>query len=190
MKRSSSSLLLSVIRHFFPLITIACTIEVGTASGDFGVFTAWRISQVYISPYSAHDVRALSLHILSNDKVSFEGIANSADEDDVSECKCKSKQEQFTNMTIAGTRAVVNTGKGKMDTDLKKSRWVWRPKGIPEILLLESSAVVDCGYLAMTGTKLSLRTMSSGKDKGPTQAIHTCFHLHLIRTRIPVEDVA
>ncbi|GJZ36367.1 hypothetical protein Tco_0582558 [Tanacetum coccineum] len=33
------------------------------------------------------------------------------------------------NMTIAGTRAVVNTGKGKMDTDLKKSRWVWRPKG-------------------------------------------------------------
>ncbi|GKC43085.1 hypothetical protein Tco_1060807 [Tanacetum coccineum] len=32
-------------------------------------------------------------------------------------------------MTTAGTRAVVNTGKGKMDTDLKKSRWVWRPKG-------------------------------------------------------------
>ncbi|GKD89536.1 hypothetical protein Tco_1365043 [Tanacetum coccineum] len=28
-----------------------------------------------------------------------------------------------------GTRAVVNTGKGKMDNDLKKSRWVWRPKG-------------------------------------------------------------
>ncbi|GJU15415.1 putative ribonuclease H-like domain-containing protein [Tanacetum coccineum] len=33
------------------------------------------------------------------------------------------------NMTTAGTRAVVNTGKGKMDTGLKKSRWVWRPKG-------------------------------------------------------------
>ncbi|GJS20488.1 putative ribonuclease H-like domain-containing protein [Tanacetum coccineum] len=33
------------------------------------------------------------------------------------------------NMTTAGTRAVVNTGKGKMYTDLKKSRWVWRPKG-------------------------------------------------------------
>ncbi|GJU06803.1 ribonuclease H-like domain-containing protein [Tanacetum coccineum] len=33
------------------------------------------------------------------------------------------------NMTTAGTRAVVNTGKGKMVTDLKKSRWVWRPKG-------------------------------------------------------------
>ncbi|GJW33765.1 hypothetical protein Tco_0053797 [Tanacetum coccineum] len=31
--------------------------------------------------------------------------------------------------TTVGTRAVVNTGKGKMDTDLKKSRWVWRPKG-------------------------------------------------------------
>ncbi|GKC91278.1 hypothetical protein Tco_1151927, partial [Tanacetum coccineum] len=33
------------------------------------------------------------------------------------------------NMTTARTRAVVNTGKGKMDTDLKKSRRVWRPKG-------------------------------------------------------------
>ncbi|GKD76708.1 hypothetical protein Tco_1339329 [Tanacetum coccineum] len=32
-------------------------------------------------------------------------------------------------MTNAGTRAVVNTGKGKMDIDLKKLRWVWRPKG-------------------------------------------------------------
>ncbi|GJT74114.1 hypothetical protein Tco_1040839 [Tanacetum coccineum] len=33
------------------------------------------------------------------------------------------------NMTTAGTRAVVNTGKGKLNTDLKRSRWVWRPKG-------------------------------------------------------------
>ncbi|GJU03966.1 putative ribonuclease H-like domain-containing protein [Tanacetum coccineum] len=32
-------------------------------------------------------------------------------------------------MTTVGTRAVVNTGKGKLDTNLKKSRWVWRPKG-------------------------------------------------------------
>ncbi|GKA07563.1 putative ribonuclease H-like domain-containing protein [Tanacetum coccineum] len=32
------------------------------------------------------------------------------------------------NMTTVGTRAVVNTCKGKMDTDLKKSRWVWTPK--------------------------------------------------------------
>ncbi|GJV24351.1 hypothetical protein Tco_1377046 [Tanacetum coccineum] len=32
-------------------------------------------------------------------------------------------------MTTAGTRAVVNTSKGKMDTDLKKLKWVWRPKG-------------------------------------------------------------
>ncbi|GJZ37085.1 hypothetical protein Tco_0583276 [Tanacetum coccineum] len=32
-------------------------------------------------------------------------------------------------MTTTRTRAVVNTSKGKMDTDLKKSRWVWRPKG-------------------------------------------------------------
>ncbi|GJS33859.1 putative ribonuclease H-like domain-containing protein [Tanacetum coccineum] len=33
------------------------------------------------------------------------------------------------NMTTARTRAVVKTGKGKLDTDLKNSRWVWRPKG-------------------------------------------------------------
>ncbi|GJQ91531.1 hypothetical protein Tco_0002670 [Tanacetum coccineum] len=32
-------------------------------------------------------------------------------------------------MTTVGTRAVVNTVKGKMNNALKKSRWVWRPKG-------------------------------------------------------------
>ncbi|GJZ12755.1 hypothetical protein Tco_0547985 [Tanacetum coccineum] len=75
------------------------------------------------------------------------------------------------NMTIAGTRAVVNTGKGKMDTDLRKSRWVWRPKGNyldhvskdsgsfilkkgnPEILL-QDHAVVDSGCSShMTSNK-------------------------------------
>ncbi|GKA42100.1 retrovirus-related pol polyprotein from transposon TNT 1-94 [Tanacetum coccineum] len=35
----------------------------------------------------------------------------------------------FRKLTTAGIRAVVNTGKGKLNTDLKKSRWVWRPKG-------------------------------------------------------------
>ncbi|GJT03656.1 hypothetical protein Tco_0838118 [Tanacetum coccineum] len=39
------------------------------------------------------------------------------------------KTSVFKNMMIAGTRVVVNTSKGKMDNDLKKSRWVWRPKG-------------------------------------------------------------
>ncbi|GJR18882.1 putative ribonuclease H-like domain-containing protein [Tanacetum coccineum] len=39
------------------------------------------------------------------------------------------KTSGVKNMTTARTRAVVNTGKGKMDNDLKKSRWVWRPKG-------------------------------------------------------------
>ncbi|GJS12898.1 hypothetical protein Tco_0407370 [Tanacetum coccineum] len=69
------------------------------------------------------------------------------------------------NMSTAGTRAAVNTGKGKLDTDFKKSRWVWRPKGNyldhvskdsglfmlkkvelcnPEILL-QDHAVVDSG---------------------------------------------
>ncbi|GJV82695.1 putative ribonuclease H-like domain-containing protein [Tanacetum coccineum] len=81
------------------------------------------------------------------------------------------------NMTTVGTRAVVNTGKGKMDTDLKKSRWVWRPKGNyldhvskdsgsfmlkkfeygnPEILL-QDHAVVDSGCSShMTDNKAYL----------------------------------
>ncbi|GKB63459.1 hypothetical protein Tco_0919645, partial [Tanacetum coccineum] len=77
-------------------------------------------------------------------------------------------------MTTTGTRAVVNTGKGKMDTDLKTSRWVWRPKGHyldhvskdsgsfmlkkgnPEILL-QDHAVVDSGCSShMTGNKAYL----------------------------------
>ncbi|GKE51880.1 hypothetical protein Tco_1487036 [Tanacetum coccineum] len=78
------------------------------------------------------------------------------------------------NMTTAEKRAVVNTGKGKLDTDLKKSRWVWRPKGNyldhvskdsgsfmlkkdnPEILL-QDHAVVDSGFSShMTGNKAYL----------------------------------
>ncbi|GJU69583.1 hypothetical protein Tco_1255842 [Tanacetum coccineum] len=39
------------------------------------------------------------------------------------------KTSRVKNMTTAGTRAVVNTGKGKMDNALKKSRWVWKPNG-------------------------------------------------------------
>ncbi|GJR27106.1 ribonuclease H-like domain-containing protein [Tanacetum coccineum] len=78
------------------------------------------------------------------------------------------------NMTTAWTRAVFNTGKGNMDTDLKKSRLVWRPngnyldhvskdsgsfmlkKGNPEILL-QDHAVVDSGYSShMIGNKAYL----------------------------------
>ncbi|GKB19041.1 hypothetical protein Tco_0852964, partial [Tanacetum coccineum] len=81
------------------------------------------------------------------------------------------------NITTTGTRAVVNTGKGKLDTDLKKSRWVWRPKGNyldhvskdngsfihkkieygnPKILL-QGHAVVDSGCSShMTGNKAYL----------------------------------
>ncbi|GKF44221.1 hypothetical protein Tco_0130773, partial [Tanacetum coccineum] len=39
------------------------------------------------------------------------------------------KTFRVKNMTTAGKRAIVNTSKGKLDTDFKKSRWVWRPKG-------------------------------------------------------------
>ncbi|GKB72808.1 ribonuclease H-like domain-containing protein [Tanacetum coccineum] len=87
------------------------------------------------------------------------------------------KTSRVKNMTTAGTRAVVNTGKGKMDNALKKSRWVWRPKGNymdheskekgsfilkkfeygnPEICL-EDHAVVDSGCSShMTGSKAYL----------------------------------
>ncbi|GJZ20531.1 ribonuclease H-like domain-containing protein, partial [Tanacetum coccineum] len=85
--------------------------------------------------------------------------------------------KRVKNMTTAETRAIVNTGKGKMDTDLKKSRWVWRPKGTyldhvskdsgsfmlkkfeygnPKILL-QDHAVVDSGCSShMTGNKAYL----------------------------------
>ncbi|GJW44301.1 putative ribonuclease H-like domain-containing protein [Tanacetum coccineum] len=87
------------------------------------------------------------------------------------------KTSRVKNMTTAGTRAVVNTGKGKMDNALKKSRWVWRPKGNymdheskekgsfilkkfeygnPEICL-QDHAVVDSGCSShMTGNKAYL----------------------------------
>ncbi|GJX66188.1 ribonuclease H-like domain-containing protein [Tanacetum coccineum] len=39
------------------------------------------------------------------------------------------KTSGVKNMTTVGTRAVVNTGKGKMDNAPKKSMWVWRLKG-------------------------------------------------------------
>ncbi|GJT95221.1 ribonuclease H-like domain-containing protein [Tanacetum coccineum] len=72
------------------------------------------------------------------------------------------KTSGVKNMTTAGTRAVVNTGKGEMDNDLKKSRWVWRPKGNymdhgnPESIL-QDHAVVDSGCSShMTGNKTYL----------------------------------
>ncbi|GKF39043.1 hypothetical protein Tco_0119104, partial [Tanacetum coccineum] len=39
------------------------------------------------------------------------------------------KTFRVKNMTTAGKRVVVNTGKGKLDTDLKESTWVWKLKG-------------------------------------------------------------
>ncbi|GJR80970.1 putative ribonuclease H-like domain-containing protein [Tanacetum coccineum] len=78
------------------------------------------------------------------------------------------------NMTTAGKRALVNTGKGKLDTDLKESRWVWRPngnyldhvskdsgsfmlkKGNPEILLQDHAVVNSSCSSHMTGNKAYL----------------------------------
>ncbi|GJX12234.1 hypothetical protein Tco_0202093 [Tanacetum coccineum] len=66
------------------------------------------------------------------------------------------------NMTTAETRAVVNTGKSKMDNALKKSRWVWKPKGNCMDhgnleICLQDHAVVDSGCSShMTGNKAYL----------------------------------
>ncbi|GJW20535.1 hypothetical protein Tco_0031157 [Tanacetum coccineum] len=70
------------------------------------------------------------------------------------------------NMTTVGIRAVVNTSKGKMHTDLIKSRWVWRPKGnyldhvskdSRSFMLKKDHAVVDSGCSShMTGNKAYL----------------------------------
>ncbi|GJS35633.1 putative ribonuclease H-like domain-containing protein [Tanacetum coccineum] len=78
------------------------------------------------------------------------------------------------NMTTAGKRAVVNTGKGKLDTDFKNSRWVWWPKGnyLDHVskdsgsfmlkkgnleILLQDHAMVDSGCSShMTGNKAYL----------------------------------
>ncbi|GKB36483.1 putative ribonuclease H-like domain-containing protein [Tanacetum coccineum] len=80
-------------------------------------------------------------------------------------------------VSTARTRAVVSSGEGKMDNTVKKSRWVWRPKGNymdheskengsfmlkkfeygnPEIFL-QDHAVVDSGCSShMTGNKAYL----------------------------------
>ncbi|GJS06012.1 putative ribonuclease H-like domain-containing protein [Tanacetum coccineum] len=78
------------------------------------------------------------------------------------------------NMTTVGKREIVNTGKGKLDTDLKKSRWVWLPKGnyLDHVskdsgsfmlkngnleILLQDHAVVDSGCSShMTSNKAYL----------------------------------
>ncbi|GJW52051.1 putative ribonuclease H-like domain-containing protein [Tanacetum coccineum] len=71
------------------------------------------------------------------------------------------------NMTTVGTRAVVNTVRVRQNTDLKRSRWVWRPKGnyldhvskdsgsfMLKKILLQNHAVVDSGCSNyMTGNK-------------------------------------
>ncbi|GJZ93226.1 ribonuclease H-like domain-containing protein, partial [Tanacetum coccineum] len=58
------------------------------------------------------------------------------------------------NITTVRTRAVVS--KGKVEHVLKKAKWVWRPKGNPEILL-QDHAVVDSGCSShMTGNKAYL----------------------------------
>ncbi|GKF63072.1 hypothetical protein Tco_0183126, partial [Tanacetum coccineum] len=44
------------------------------------------------------------------------------------------------NMTHAGTRAVVNTGKGKRNTGLKRLRWVW---GLREIIWIMCPKIVE-----------------------------------------------
>ncbi|GJT20358.1 hypothetical protein Tco_0890295 [Tanacetum coccineum] len=102
------------------------------------------------------------------------------------------KTFRVKNMTTAGKRAVVNTGKGKLDTDLKKSRWVWRPKGNyldhvskdsgsfmlkkgnPEILLRDH-AVVDSGdFIPLLPAMLAGAAVDQGEGSAqPAEPHHT-----------------
>ncbi|GKA14609.1 hypothetical protein Tco_0694255 [Tanacetum coccineum] len=84
------------------------------------------------------------------------------------------KTFRVKNITTTRKRAIVNTGKGKLDIDLKESRWVWRPKGnyLDQVskdsgsfmlkkgnseILLHDHAVVDIGCSShMTGKKAYL----------------------------------
>ncbi|GKE56130.1 hypothetical protein Tco_1495315, partial [Tanacetum coccineum] len=61
------------------------------------------------------------------------------------------KMFEVKNMTTTGKRAVVNTGKGKLDTDLKRSIW-----GNPEILLQDHVVVYSACSSHMTGNKAYL----------------------------------
>ncbi|GJY37774.1 ribonuclease H-like domain-containing protein [Tanacetum coccineum] len=111
------------------------------------------------------------------------------------------------NMTTAGIRAVVNPGKGKMNIDLKKSRWVWRPKGnymdheskekgsfilkkfeaIRE-LVLRIIAVVDSGCSShMTGNKAYL---SDYEDYNGGFVVFGKQRLILVQLRIKVKNEA
>ncbi|GJT29000.1 ribonuclease H-like domain-containing protein [Tanacetum coccineum] len=67
------------------------------------------------------------------------------------------KTSRVKNMTTAGTRAIVNTSNA-----LKKSRWVWKPKGNymdhgnPEICLQDHAVVDSACSSHMTGNKAYL----------------------------------
>ncbi|GJZ64440.1 hypothetical protein Tco_0620861 [Tanacetum coccineum] len=95
------------------------------------------------------------------------------------------------NRLLLGQRAIVNTGKGKMNNDLKKSRWVWRPKGNHmDHKSKEKGSFIHkkFEYVDLKGISKSVVTVHSVKDKEPTQE-YVLLLLHPHRPRIPVEDV-
>ncbi|GJU77331.1 hypothetical protein Tco_1274401 [Tanacetum coccineum] len=79
-------------------------------------------------------------------------------------------------MTTAGTRAVVNTGKGKMDTDLKKSRWVWRPKGnyLDHVSKDSGSFMLKKGNPEILYGSVVDDIVHQEKEKGPTHEYIRC----------------
>ncbi|GJV16292.1 hypothetical protein Tco_1361615 [Tanacetum coccineum] len=101
------------------------------------------------------------------------------------------KTSWVKNMTTARTRAVVNTGKGKMDNDLKKSRWVWRPKSQVVLRAHRQNRVYSLdlkNIVPFGGTQEHYVVGSSKKDKEPTQE-YILLPLHPHWPRILVEDV-
>ncbi|GKE70938.1 hypothetical protein Tco_1529010, partial [Tanacetum coccineum] len=81
------------------------------------------------------------------------------------ELKQDVKTSGVKNITTIGTRALVSTGKSKMDNALKKSRWVWKPKGNymdheskegGSFMLKKFEAIQILFYSHMTGNKAYL----------------------------------
>ncbi|GJZ10599.1 ribonuclease H-like domain-containing protein [Tanacetum coccineum] len=70
------------------------------------------------------------------------------------------------NMTIAGTRAVVNTGKGKMDTDLKKSRRNYQEESFTHKEEMPPMALLDFEVKTCSKTCLkNYETLKTQYDK-------------------------
>ncbi|GJZ85144.1 hypothetical protein Tco_0650483 [Tanacetum coccineum] len=126
------------------------TNEVNVASGDFGVITGGGINQVSSTPFRMDDdwgigssmeggyVDCQSKEVHSKDRKEFglqrkmtylEGIKGKDLMVTMALGECTIIELSSQALTTYLRYGHFNTGKGKLYTDFKKSRWVWRTKG-------------------------------------------------------------